>query len=319
MSNQNIFHLNTFNLVNVPPDGNCLFNSIVLSTHSIYGNGFTWKTLRNTCASFVVNNPDFKLENYSITDLLKWNDYNFGINEYASKIVSPTSWGSDLEIILLTQVFKFTIHVYILSTDHNNYVLISTHGNKENLVVRDSLISGSDPQTSNLNPHLIHIHVLLHNQHYQALIPNVREKTNFDPRRLKNDDYPNYREMFCDINRLIDSSSAFRFFSRRSENDNILLTHSNLSDHGQNTISSKTSFQYNNHYLSQHVLTEKQLFSLSLIKTRLDDLRVKAIQKLKYIYIHRVTDINFISHLNELLHNLHSEINSIDKDFNSIL
>lgn len=192
----NIFHKNLFTLQNVPSDGNCLFNSIMVSSNTIYGSGLTSEQLRSSCGDFFIKRPNFKLENFTVNELLIHSGYPPNPYFYRNLILRNSNWGSDLENILLSHVYHFNIHVYIPYKDDSNYYqLINSHGNYE------------DGQN---------IHLLLNNKHYQALIPNIGK--NIGPKTIneiirKRDEKPvepvvvkpDYKDVYNEINKLVDS------------------------------------------------------------------------------------------------------------------
>ena len=98
--------------IHIPPDGNCLFNSISYGIRKDFKHG---PTLRKCAVDYVKKNPSYK-------DFI----YDRDFNTYLRQMSSLGTYGDELMITALVNVFDIKINVY----NKNDGTLINQYYNK---------------------------------------------------------------------------------------------------------------------------------------------------------------------------------------------
>lgn len=118
-----MINLNGLELIEIKPDGNCLFSSIQDQLSEKHDIELLVEELRRQAATYIRENKDiFAAFMYNeATDELE------DIDEYTTKLESTSMWGSDKEILAFTNIFECTISVlsFDTHTKRTNTLLIN--------------------------------------------------------------------------------------------------------------------------------------------------------------------------------------------------
>lgn len=108
---QNKLHGNSLEVYEILPDGNCLFNSI---RHQLQRIGIekSVQDLRFEASDYILKNKE-TFEPF----LLQKGDDVISLQDYCDKLGNTTMWGSDLEILAFSCIYKCRINVYIADGD----------------------------------------------------------------------------------------------------------------------------------------------------------------------------------------------------------
>ena len=96
-------------VVGVAGDGNCFFHSVA------YGLNTTHLILREMCARYVVECPDFQIQDAPIKDWIKW-ESGKAVTDYSVNMRKTGVWGGAIEISCLCHMLNLIIEVYICSS-----------------------------------------------------------------------------------------------------------------------------------------------------------------------------------------------------------
>jgi len=119
-------------LVRQPGDGSCLFHALAYGA----SDGSDAWSLRQSIASFLVQNPSLKICDTALEDWIRW-DSGMSVNSYA-RIIRGSVWGGGVEMACFSVMTNRTINVFVSRRD-NTYKLISSFRGE----------SGSLPSPSN--------------------------------------------------------------------------------------------------------------------------------------------------------------------------
>ena len=110
-----------FTIQKVPDDGNCLFSAF---SHQVYGDSCFHGLLREKCCNYMkLNSANFV--NYVDTDT-RYLDFN----HYLLNMRAPGTWGGNLEITALSQLYQRTVEIYDQLTTPRN--IFSEYVNYDN-------------------------------------------------------------------------------------------------------------------------------------------------------------------------------------------
>lgn len=153
-----LFDEKLLNVVDVSPDGNCLFRAVALQ---VYGNDELHSEVRKSCCDYMVNNAD----RFSVFVT------EGTFEEYIKRMREPKTWGDDPEIRAIEEMYDRPFEVYdaTISDKRNPTEPIKIH------------FEGDLPSPDvcrKLNPIRVSYHG--HN-HYNAVVPIDFDKATVTP------------------------------------------------------------------------------------------------------------------------------------------
>lgn len=102
----------------MPGDGNCMFHSIS------YGLNISHKVLREKIVNFILENPDFIINDTKLKDWIQWSE-NISYIKYAKNMAKNGIWGGGIELSIIPYIYNISICVLQKGNIKDKYKIIS--------------------------------------------------------------------------------------------------------------------------------------------------------------------------------------------------